>query len=96
MPLDGQISFLLKSEVPARFPRSERIEVATADESFATILSVSDGTLVMRDAETLYAHDQSEESFRPIRVRPVQFRPIQDDGTKGDWQPLATLVRVPC
>jgi hypothetical protein len=95
LPLDGQISFLLKSEVPARFPRSERIEVATTDESFATILSVSDGTLVMRDAETLYATINPKKSFGPSAFGPLQFRPIQDDGTKGDWQPLATLVRVP-
>jgi hypothetical protein len=95
LPLDGQISFLLKSEVPARFPRSERIEVATADESFATILSVSDGTLVMRDAETLVANINPRKAFGPSAFGPLQFRPIQDDGTKGDWQPLATLVRVP-
>jgi hypothetical protein len=95
LPLDGQISFLLKSEVPARFPRSERIEVATTDESFATILSISDGTLVMRDAETLYATINPKKAFGPSAFGPIQFRPIQDDGTKGDWQPLATLVRVP-
>jgi hypothetical protein len=95
LPLDGQISFLLKSEVPARFPRSERIEVATSDESFATILSISDGTLVMRDAETLYATINPRKAFGPSAFGPLQFRPIQDDGTKGDWQPLATLVRVP-
>ncbi len=95
LPLDGQISFLLKSEVPSRFPRSERIEVATADESFATILSVSDGTLVMRDAQTLYATINPKKVFGPSAFGPLQFRPIQDDGTKGDWQPLATLVRVP-
>jgi hypothetical protein len=95
LPLEGQISFLLKSEVPARFPRSERIEVATSDESFATILSISDGTLVMRDAETLYATINPKKAFGPSAFGPLQFRPIQDDGTKGDWQPLATLVRVP-
>lgn len=95
LPLDGQISFLLKSEVPARFPRSERIEVATNDESFATILNVADGTLVMRDAETLYATINPKKAFGPSAFGPLQFRPIQDDGTKGDWQPLATLVRVP-
>jgi hypothetical protein len=95
LPLEGQISFLLKSEVPSRFPRSERIEVATSDESFATILSVSDGTLVMRDAETLYATINPKKAFGPSAFGPLQFRPIQDDGTKGDWQPLATLVRVP-
>jgi hypothetical protein len=95
LPLDGQISFLLKSDVPARFPRSERIEVATSDESFATILNVSDGTLVMRDAETLYATINPRKAFGPSAFGPLQFRPIQDDGAKGDWQPLATLVRVP-
>ena len=33
LPQDGQISFFLKTEVPATFPRAEKIEVATDDGS---------------------------------------------------------------
>ncbi len=49
----------------------------------------------MRDAQTLYATISPRKSFGLSAFGPLQFRPIQDDGTKGDWQPLATLVRVP-
>jgi hypothetical protein len=95
LPLDGQISFLLKTEVPEKFPRSEKIEVATTDESFSTILGVADGTLVLRDSQTILAVVDPHKAFGPSAFGPLQFRPVQSDGAKGDWQPLATLVRVP-
>jgi hypothetical protein len=95
LPLDGQISFLLKTEIPDRFPRSERIEVATADESFSVLLSVADGTLVLRDSETFLAVVDPHKVFGPSAFGQLRFRPVQADGTKGDWQSLATLVRIP-
>jgi hypothetical protein len=95
LPLDGQISFLLKTEIPDKFPRSERIEVATEDESFSALLSTSDGTLVLRDSESLLAVFDPRKAFGPSAFGPLRFRPVQADGTKGDWLPLATLVRVP-
>jgi hypothetical protein len=95
LPLDGQISFLLKAEIPNRFARSERIEVATADESFSTLLSMTDGSLMLRDSESALAIFDPHKAFGPSAFGPLQFRPVEADGTKGDWQPLATLVRVP-
>ena len=95
LPLDGQISFLLKTEIPDRFPRSERIEVATADESFSVLLSVADGTLVLRDADSFLAVVDPHKALGPSAFGQLRFRPVQADGTKGDWQSLATLVRVP-
>jgi hypothetical protein len=95
LPLDGQISFLLKTEIPERFPRTEHIEVATADESFSTQLSVTDGSLVLRDSESVLAVFDPHKAFGPSAFGPLRFRPVQADGAKGDWQPLATLVRVP-
>ena len=95
LPLDGQISFLLKTEIPDKFPRTEKIEVATADESFSTMLSVADGSLVLRDSENLLAALDPHKAFGPSAFGPLRFRPVAADGTKGDWQPLATLVRVP-
>ena len=95
LPFEGQISFLLKTEIPERFPRSERIEVATLDESFTVLLSVADGTLVLRDSENLLAFVDPRKALGPSAFGQLRFRPVQADGTKGDWQPLATLVRVP-
>jgi len=94
-PLDGEISFLLKSELPARFPHSERIEIATADESFSATLSFSDGSLVLRDAENLVATLEPLKAFGPSAFGPLQFRAVDSDDGKGDWQPLAVLVRLP-
>jgi hypothetical protein len=95
LPLDGQLSFLLKTEIPEKLTRAEKIEVATADEGFSTTLSVADGSLVLRDSENLLAVLDPRKAFGPSAFGPLRFRPIQADGTKGDWQPLATLVRIP-
>ncbi|MCU1240157.1 MAG: hypothetical protein JWO71_883, partial [Candidatus Acidoferrum typicum] len=95
LPMDGQISFLLKTEIPNRFSRAEKIEIATADESFSAVLSFSDGSLVLRDAESLVATLEPLKAFGPSAFGPLQFRPVDPDGGKGDWQPLAVLVRLP-
>jgi hypothetical protein len=95
LPLDGQISFLVKTEIPEKLARNERIEVATADEAFSVTLSVADGSLVLRDSENLLAVLDPRKAFGPSAFGPLRFRPVEADGTKGDWQPLATLVRVP-
>ena len=95
LPLDGQISFLLKTEIPNRFVRAEKIEVATADELLSTVLSFSDGSLVLRDSESLVATLEPLKAFGSSAFGPLQFRPVDPDGGKGDWQPLAILVRLP-
>jgi hypothetical protein len=95
LPLDGQIRFLLKTEVPDKFPPSEKIQVATADESFSATLSVAEGALVLRDSEDLLAILDPRKAFGQSAFGPLRFRPVGADGTQGDWQPLATLVRVP-
>jgi len=95
LPLDGQISFLLRTEIPGKFPRTERIEIATADELFSATLSLTDGTLVLRDAESVLAVLDPRKAFGPSAFGPLRFRPAQEGGTKGDWQALATLVRMP-
>src|SRR6202030_2644005 len=95
LPLDGQISFLLKTEIPNRFPHSEKIEVATVDESFSAMLTFVDGSLVWRDSEDLVASLEPMKAFGPSAFGPLQFRPVDLQGGKGDWQPLAVLVRLP-
>jgi hypothetical protein len=95
LPMDGQISFLLRAEIPNRFPHTERIEVATADESFSVMLNFADGSLVLRDTENVVASLDPLKAFGPSAFGPLQFRPVDPEGGKGDWQPLAVLVRVP-
>jgi hypothetical protein len=92
---DGKISFLLQAEIPEKFSRTERIEVATADGAFSVLLGVADGSLMLRDSQSLFGAIDPRKAFGPSAFGPLRFRPVMSDGAKGDWQALATLVRVP-
>jgi hypothetical protein len=98
LPQNGKLSFFLQSEVPDEFSHTEKIEVATEDGSSDVILSIADGDLVLQDSHTLLAVLDPVKSFGPSAFGALRFRPVSDtsgDSSKGDWQPLATLVRVP-
>jgi hypothetical protein len=95
LPLDGRISFSLKTVMPGLFPRSERIEIASADENVHAMLSVTDGGLILQDSHIVLATFDPSKSFGNSVFGPLLIRPVDERGIKGDWQPLATLVRVP-
>jgi hypothetical protein len=98
LPQNGKLSFFLQSEVPDEFSHTEKIEVATEDGSSDVLLSIADGNLVLQDSHTLLAVFDPVKNFGPSAFGPLRFRPVNDapdDSSKGDWQPLATLVRVP-
>lgn len=95
LPQDGSVVFTLKSVVPAEFPRTEKIEVATGDDSSDVLLSVDRGQLILQDSHSLLATLNPLKAFGPSAFGPLRFRPVDHDGSKGDWQPLATLVRIP-
>jgi hypothetical protein len=95
LPQGGRLSFFLKTEIPASFPREETIEVAAADESFHILLSLADGTLTRQDSQTVLAVLDPAKAFGPSAFGALRYRAIDADGAKGDWQPLANLVRVP-
>jgi len=95
LPQNGLLSFFLKAETPATFPRSEKIEVAAEDDSFHVLLSFADGNLTLQDPKTVLAVLDPLKSFGPSAFGPLRFRPVDANGTAGDWQPLANLVRIP-
>ena len=95
LPQDARLAFFLKAVIPEKFSHSEKIEVATADEAFHVSLSVADGNLVMQDAENVLATLDPLKSFGASAFGPLRFRPVDAEGAKGDWQPLANLVRLP-
>src|SRR5579862_5533222 len=95
LPQDGRLSFFLKTEVPEAFPRTEKIEVSSLDDSFHVLLSVNDGNLMLQNSQTVLAMLEPLKSFGPSAFGPLRFRPVEPDGENGDWQPLATLVRIP-
>ena len=45
--------------------------------------------------ETVMAVLDPLKSFGASAFGPLHFRPVSADGGTGDWQPLATLVRIP-
>jgi hypothetical protein len=93
LPDHGKLSFILKAEIPATFPRDQQIEVEMEDGSFKVVLSLDDGTLVMEDAQSVIAQLDPDGLGRSA-FGPLRFRAVQGE-RKGDWEPLATLVRVP-
>lgn len=95
LPTTGRLVFSVKSVVPADFPRTEQIEVAAVDNSFRAVLTMSDGSLVLQDAQTALATVDSVKAFGASAFGPLRFRPVSAEGTAGDWQPLGTLVRLP-
>jgi hypothetical protein len=95
LPQNASLSFSLRSQVPSAFPRDEMIEIATADESVHTLLSVGDGTLTMQDEQTVLARLDPRKGLGASAFGPLRFRPVSSTGEKGDWQPLITLVRLP-
>src|ERR1700676_5034482 len=95
LPQDGRLSFFLKTEVPENFPRTEKIEVSSLDDSFHVLLSVTEGNLILQNSQTFLAVLDPLKSFGPSAFGPLRFRPVEMEGGNGDWQPLATLVRIP-
>lgn len=84
-----------ESQVPDTFPPAEKIEVATADESFRVMLSFKDGNLTMQDSKTVLAVLDPLKLLGPSAFGPLKYRPVSADGTSGDWQALVSLVRIP-
>ncbi len=95
VPVDGRVSFFVRSEVPAKFPHDEKIEVASADGFFHIVLSLADKNLSLQDSQTAVAVLDPLKSFGESAFGSLQFRPLAADGTVGEWQPLAHLVRTP-
>ncbi len=94
LPLDAKLRFSVRAQSPASFGRKEKIEVATADEAFSTTLSLDSGTMTLENSKVALATLDPAKAFGSSAFGPLKFR-VVDNGTAGDWQPLATLVRLP-
>lgn len=95
LPVERRLVFFLKSKTPSNFPRDQKVEVAAADNSFHTTLSLRDGTLMLEDADTALAVVEPLAKFGSSAFGPVQARAISADGVPGEWLSLGTLVRLP-
>ena len=95
LPQDARLNFFLKTQLPESFPPNEKVEVATADESFHVLLSMQDGNLTLQDTKTVFVVLDPMKLLGPSAFGPLKFRPIGTDSVEGDWQPLVNLVRTP-
>ena len=95
LPQDARLNFFLKTQVPETFPPTEKVEVATVDESFRVFLSVKDGNLTLQDSKTVFAVLDAMKLLGPSAFGPLKFRAVTADGIDGDWQPLTNVVRIP-
>jgi hypothetical protein len=95
LPQEARLNFFLKTQSPESFSATEKVEVATADESFRVLLSFKEGNLTLQDSKTVFAVLDPMKLLGPSAFGPLKFRPVTADGVEGDWQPLINLVRVP-
>jgi hypothetical protein len=95
LAVDKRLVFFLKSVVPNNFPRDQKVEVAAADGSFHTFLSLGDGSLILEDNKTAMGALEPLSRFGASAFGPIRLRAISAQGIAGDWLPLGTLVRLP-
>lgn len=95
LPQNSQLVFSLKAQTPATFSRDDKIEVATEDGLYSTLLSIPEGNLTLQDSKTALATLSPAKAFGSSAFGPLHVRMIDGSGAKGDWQPLPTLVRLP-
>jgi hypothetical protein len=94
LPQDAQLVFSVRAKSPATFGRDENIEVATSDEAFTATLSLANRGLTLADSKVAVATFDPAKAFGFSAFGPLKFR-VLAKGVAGDWQPLATLVRLP-
>ncbi len=83
------------SSPPPHSHAPAQLEIANADETLHTTLTVASGSLVLQNPHTLLATLDPLKAFGTSAFGPLRLRPISPDGTTGDWLPLVTLVRLP-
>jgi hypothetical protein len=93
IPLHGKLTFVVTTKEV--FPRTQKVEVATAGEAVKTTLSLGDNNLVLQDEHTAVATLDPLKAFGQSAFGPLAMRPVATDGTTGDWTRLGVLVRTP-
>jgi hypothetical protein len=93
VPQDARVTFSLRAQAPGSFSRQERIEVATADGTSA-ILDGASGAVSFQNARVAIVSFDPARALGAAASGPVRYRVISGD-VNGDWQALATLVRLP-
>ena len=77
------------------FPRSQTIEVATADGTLHTSLSLNSDSLILQDEHTAVGTMDLDKAFGESAFGELRLRAVPGDGTFGNWITLGKLVRRP-
>ena len=93
LPQDARLTFSVRAEGTARFTAGTAVEVGGADGAVLTRLAPGSG-LTLEDPHVALATLDVGKALGPSAFGPLQFRVVAD-GSPGDWQPLADLVRLP-
>ena len=94
LPEDALLTFSVRSKWPATFSRDQTVDVATTDESSSVSLTFNNGGLMLENPSVAVATLNPAKAFGGSAFGPLQFR-INSKGVTGDWQQLASLVRLP-
>ncbi len=89
VPQNARLSFSLRAGDSTRFTPSDKIEVEAQETRSTARLSVR-----LQDDRVAIATLDPVPALGSSARGPLRYRVIQND-VAGDWQPLATLVRVP-
>ncbi len=82
-----RLTFSFRATGTTRFSAADRIEIGSDAASAKTAVT-------LQDAQVGVAAITPATALGASAAGPLRFRPVQGD-IVGDWQPLATLVRVP-
>jgi hypothetical protein len=94
LPQQSQLTFSLRAGTPSAFAADEQVEVATADGSSSAVLGAVTGGLTFENSRIAVATIDPARALGPAAFGPLRYR-VVDAGVAGDWQPLATVVRLP-
>ncbi len=94
LPLDARLTFSIRAESPGGFTADEKLEVATTDGTFSTLLGVSTGEVMLQSRKVAVVTLDPFKALGASAFGPLQFRRVTE-GVAGEWVPLATLVRLP-
>lgn len=93
VPVDSVLTFSIRATGTTRFTGHEVVDVV-AGPGLASVQLTPAGGLVVRDEAIGVATLDPAKAFTRSAFGPLRFRIVQD-GVPGEWQPLATLVRLP-
>jgi hypothetical protein len=90
---DARLTFSIRAEAPTSFSGAEKVEIATGQGDIVATLTAANG-LTLEDSQIALATLDTAKSLGASAFGPLRFRVAQGEAA-GDWQPLATLVRLP-